>query len=350
MPPERNKPLLLCRPERNATLRQRPEDFEVEEVPAYLPSGEGEHLFVLFEKTNLTTAQAVSLLSRALGVNERETGIAGQKDKVAVTRQWASFPRVTVEQLKEAEEAHAESLKQVRVLDAAAHPHKLKTGHLKANRFRLILRDTQLSDDELFAFIEQVKQTGFANYFGVQRFRDAQLVEQAVAWLRGEIRPPRSRTKLKWWMSTVQSALFNEWLAARISDGKIHTAIEGDVLKKEETGGLFVCTEPEVDAARVRAWEVSPTGPIWGAKMRTSEGEAGAREHSILTSFGLEQEDFRKKKRAGAGTRRVARVRPEELCFERLDPASIRLQFSLPKGSYATELLRELLGKDPDFA
>ena len=58
-------------------LRTAPEDFEVEELPAYLPSGAGDHVFVWIEKRGLTTPMALQLLARALGGAERDLGTAG---------------------------------------------------------------------------------------------------------------------------------------------------------------------------------------------------------------------------------------------------------------------------------
>ena len=69
-----------------------PEDFEVEELPAYLPSGEGEHLYLWVEKRGRDTREVVRALAAALGVPEGDVGVAGMKDRQAVTRQWLSVP------------------------------------------------------------------------------------------------------------------------------------------------------------------------------------------------------------------------------------------------------------------
>src|SRR6516225_2932119 len=76
-------------------IKETPEDFLVEEVPLYLPCGEGEHTYVTIEKRGLTTLEAVRRISRALGVPDREIGYAGMKDAVGVTRQTVSIPRVS---------------------------------------------------------------------------------------------------------------------------------------------------------------------------------------------------------------------------------------------------------------
>src|SRR5690606_11175135 len=73
-------------------FKQTPEDFEVEELPAYLPSGEGEHLFLWMEKRGRSTQDVARALAVHVGIDEREVGYAGMKDRQAVTRQFFSIP------------------------------------------------------------------------------------------------------------------------------------------------------------------------------------------------------------------------------------------------------------------
>src|SRR5687768_12862031 len=117
-------------------LRTSDADFVVDEVPAYLPSGVGEHVFARIEKRGLTTPQAVAAIARALGVRDRDVGVAGMKDRHAVTTQWISLPPPVTPEAALAFEHDA-----IRVLEAARHPHKLRTGHLRSNAFRLRIRD-----------------------------------------------------------------------------------------------------------------------------------------------------------------------------------------------------------------
>src|SRR5262245_5302680 len=142
-----------------------PEDFIVDELPAYAPSGEGTHTFLRIEKRGLTTADAVARLARALDVQPKDAGTAGQKDRQALTRQWISLPGV------DPERALALTVEGVRVLEAARHGHKLRTGHLAGNRFTLTLRG--VVPDGLArarAIVEWLATHGMANYFGQQRF------------------------------------------------------------------------------------------------------------------------------------------------------------------------------------
>ena len=151
-------------------LRTVPEDFIVDEIGAYSPSGAGDHVFVRIEKRGLTTAQAVQRIARALGVNERDVGVAGMKDRHAVTRQWLSLPPpVTPEQ------ATALALEDVRVLEAVRHGHKLRTGHVRANRFVLRVRGVgpEVGDAEARAkaiLDVLARPPGAPNFYGEQRF------------------------------------------------------------------------------------------------------------------------------------------------------------------------------------
>ncbi|HKU43192.1 MAG TPA: tRNA pseudouridine(13) synthase TruD [Polyangiales bacterium] len=316
-------------------IRSVPEDFRVEELPAYPPSGQGEHVFVHFEKTRLTTQQAVERIASTLGVDARAAGVAGQKDKIAVTTQWASFTGTTPEAVRALE------LPGIRVLDASRHGNKLRTGHLRGNRFELRLRGTTRADvvSELMA---QLSRIGVPNYYGEQRFGIGERnVERALQFVAGEAKPPRDRFQRKLLFSALQSALFNAWLAARIERGQFERPLLGDVLRKEDTGGLFV-NEDQADAERrMQAWEVSPTGPMFGAEMRAARGEALAYEEAVLADAGLSLATFARHVKLGAGTRRSARIRPAawRVCAEE---DAVHLAFELPPGAYATAVLREI--------
>lgn len=316
-------------------IRTVPEDFRVEELPAYPPSGQGEHVFVRFEKTGLTTQEALTRIARALAVDARAAGVAGQKDKHAVTTQWASFTGTTPEA------AAALELENIRVLAASRHTNKLRTGHLHGNRFELRLRGTDRADvvAEVLAELERI---GAPNYYGEQRFGIGERnYARALEFVTGKVKPPRDRFQRKLLFSALQSALFNTWLAQRIQLGLYDRPILGDILRKEDSGGLFVNTDQTDAEQRMQAWEVSPTGPMFGASMRNPEGDALAHEAAILDGAGLTVDLLAQHAKLGEGTRRSARVRPLEwrACAE---GDSVLITFDLPKGSYATAVLREV--------
>jgi tRNA pseudouridine13 synthase len=324
-----------------AAFRSTWEDFEVEEVPAYVPSGTGEHVLVFIEKRGLTTQDAVKSLCEGTRTDPKAAGWAGLKDKHGVTRQWISLWGTTPDEVRQV------STEGLKVLQAGLHPHKLRTGHLRANRFRVRLRNLQPSRiDDLHAVLDRVETQGLPNYYGEQRFgRDRDNAHRALAWVLGNARAPRSRFQRKLEMSALQSELFNQCVAQRVQESSLGAVQPGDLMKKHDTGGLFVPDDIESAQARADAWEISPTGPIFGAKMRWPEGEAKAREEALLEPAGLSSAHFEKWKRVAPGTRRFVRVPvgkvARSVCGDTAD-----LDFTLPTGSYATILIREILKRD----
>ncbi len=323
-------------------IRSVPEDFVVDEIPAYVPTGQGTHLFVRFQKRGLTTRDAVERIALALGGNPREAGFAGLKDRHAVTTQWASFFGATPEA------ALALKLPEIQILEAALHPHKLRTGHLRENRFTLRLRGEGIDAQAARAVLEQMQRVGAPNYYGEQRFGiDARNLDRARAWILAGGRAPRDRFERKLLFSTLQSTLFNTWLAERIDNGHYEAPLPGDLLRKEDSGGMFL-NEDQADAARrMQTWEVSPTGPMFGAKMRWPEGAAGDHERDLLRRSEIDMDTLAQHAKYGEGTRRVARIRPRAVEVD-TEPDALVLRFDLPSGAYATMILREICKPELD--
>ena len=329
----------------DAKFRSTPEDFEVEEVPAYPPSGSGEHVFAFIEKRGLTTKDAVRALCASVGADPRAAGWAGLKDRHAVTRQWISIFGASPEALDRAE------VEGLRVLQAALHPQKLRTGHLRANRFRIRLREVDPSRiEELRRLLFEIEEHGLPNYYGEQRFgRDGDNAARARRWVVGDARPPRAGFQRKLQMSALQSEIFNRCVAERVQSSTLGKIYAGELMKKHESGGLFVAPDLEDTQARADAWEVSPTGPIFGAKMRWPEGEARDREEALLRESGLTLGQLAKWKRVAPGTRRFVRIPVPNLDLAVSDN-TVELDFTLPAGSYATILVREILKRDAQAA
>ncbi len=329
-------------PRTGGAYKVSPDDFRVEELPAYPPSGEGSHTYLWIEKRGLDTRQAVSAIARALGVAERDCGTAGLKDRHAVARQWVSVPGAAPEA------ARALALPGLRVLEVSRHGNKLKTGHLRGNRFEVAVRG---ACEDALARAEQLlgalAQEGLPNFYGAQRFgRRGDNAETGRALLLGRrtVRDPR---EARLYISALQSDLFNTWLEARVSAGTLRTVRAGDLLCRVPAGGPFASTDPATDQARIDAWEIVPTGPMPGWNMpRPPEGSAArAEEDTLLEAADLSLDSFAHPhvKRFAEGTRRAAAVRPEGLRAW-LEGDALWLGFSLPPGSYATVLLGEVIG------
>jgi tRNA pseudouridine13 synthase len=320
------------------TIRARDDDFEVEEVPSYEPCGTGDHLFLWVEKRGMAPEFFARRVAQKLGVHPGAVGTAGLKDRHAVTRQWVSVP-------KEAEPNVAKlDGDGVRVLKTGRHTNKLKPGHLRGNRFRILIRNPDLSTrDAVNTTLDRVRTLGLPNYYGPQRFgRDGSTLDLGWQCLAGKA-PRRIRPFLfRFALSAVQSLLFNDYLARRLHDGLFRTVLDGDVMAKWPAGGLFVATDVPAEQARFDARETVTAGPMFGTKTFAAAGAAAEREAAVLADFELSPKSFGGFGKLVLGTRRHNLVYLDDLAAE-WEPEGLRLGFTLPAGSYATVLLREVM-------
>src|SRR6185312_16112290 len=324
-------------------IRLRDDDFEVEEVPSYEPCGEGEHLFLWIEKRGMAPEYFARTIAQKLGVSPGAVGTAGLKDRHAVTRQWVSVP-ASAEPLV----AKLES-PDVRVLKSGRHTNKLKPGHLRGNRFRILIRHADASRTEsVTAILSRIPTQGMPNFYGPQRFgRDAGTLELGWQCLVGKA-PRRLRPFLyKFALSAVQSLLFNDTLARRMSDGLYRTVLLGDAMAKWPAGGMFVAKDAAAEQARFDAKEIVTAGPMFGRKTFPAEEIAAEREAAVLRDNGLSPRSFEGFGKLVLGTRRHNLVYLEDLAAT-WEAEGLRLTFTLPAGSYATVLLREVMKTAPD--
>ena len=387
-------------------IKQRPEDFFVQEIPLYEPSGAGEHVYVEVQKIGMTTFEAIKRLADALHVSSRDIGYAGLKDARAITRQIFSVPGTT-----------EQAVMNLRIPDmtiqwAARHGNKIRLGHLAGNRFAIKIRDVNPTDVvKLQPVIDELKIRGLPNFFGEQRFGrrgdndklGATLIrgrpEELLKILLGSPNPkiddpqtaqaranferhdldgamkgwPRSGglerrilarlmktgkpglavraidEKLRrLWVSALQSRLFNEVVARRI--GAIDRLVDGDLAYKHENGACFLVESAATEQPRADAFEISASGPLVGYRMSNPQGEAMTMEEAVFKSHGLTPGHFKQEGRDRAkGARRPIRVQPKDTNLAAgVDEhgGHITIAFTLPAGSYATVLLRELMKND----
>lgn len=330
------------------TFTPSPESFIVEELPAYPAAGEGAHTFLWLEKRGLTTFEAIAQLAGAFGVAPRDVGYAGMKDKHATTRQWLSVPNL------DPERALAFAGNGASVRAATRHPHKLRMGHLRGNRFEVVL--TGAADDAevaaLRAHFDDLAARGVPNRYGEQRFgADSANAARGIDLLRGA-RHERDKRKRRLMLSALQSAVFNKTLELRATRGPLTGVLLGDVLKKTETGGLFVSTDPAVDQRRVDAGELVPTGPLPGGREIEPPPDTPARalEDEAIAAVGATREDFANAGRELPGARRPVLLKLADTGFSE-DPVAepglraVRLRFTLPAGGYATVVVAALTGE-----
>lgn len=318
-------------------IKSAPEDFEVEELPAYQPSGAGDFLYLWIEKRGMGAEYFTRQVARRLDVPTGEVGTAGLKDRHAVTRQMVSVPAAAEPRLTQLEGDG------IRVLNVSRHTNKLKPGHLHGNRFRILVREVDAQAAErLPPLLERMRQHGLPNFYGTQRFgRDGETGRLGFELLRGGDVRVRSPFLRKLALSAAQSGLFNLCLAKRLTDGLLRKVLPGDVMAKWPFGGLFVAHDLAVEQARFDARETVTAGPMFGRKTFAAEGDAATREAAVLAEAGLTPASFQGFGKLMQGTRRHNLIFIDDLSAV-IEPEGVRCTFTLPAGSYATVLLREI--------
>ncbi len=393
-------------PGTTGVTRRELEDFRVEEISTYEPCGSGDHLYLTIEKRGISTPEAVRRVARALGVARRSVGYAGLKDARAVTIQTLSVEHVPHEKAAEALGGVAD----VRLRAAVRHGNKLRLGHLRGNRFAIRIRDTP-PDAAHFAraVLDALARDGCPHFFGPQRFgrhddndivgRHLVLRENEAALRRivvgadaaggdgprsaaaaalDEGRPDvalaalpavarterrllgdlaRGRTAeqalrglarrlLRLYGSAYQSRLFNQIVADRFPDlGRLEA---GDLAFLHDRGAVFAVDDPALEQARADAFEISPSGPLFGTRTTLAGAAVGEREHAILAAEGLGPDDFRSPLLGELrGERRPLRIPVTDVSVEEEASGdgdrSIVLRFTLPRGAFATAVLHEVL-------
>lgn len=342
---EESGPTAAARP--RVEIRRQASDFQVDELPAYEPIGQGEHLYVHFRKTGLDTMTAAAMLARRLGVPGRDVGTAGLKDRHAVTTQSASLPWPMKRELPEAASLSGDGLE---VLSLARHNNKLRTGHLRGNRFTLVLRGLLPGQREpLRQALERLGSAGLPNRFGVQRFgRDGDNADQARAWLAGKQPAPRNPRVRRLQFSALQSEIFHRVLDRRIAEGTWSSLLEGDLLQAPGGGKMLRSSQMADAADAVASWRLTPTGPIYGARMPWPEGAAKQLEEEVLATGLVDRALIDKNRQLGEGARRPLGLRPEELRVSELvaDATGLQVEFVLPRGAYATTVLEAVCEVD----
>jgi len=328
-------------------IKANPDDFRVEEIPLYEADGEGQHLYLTIRRRGMTTPQVARRLESLADVDGVAVGYAGKKDKQAVVEQRFSvdLPGRDAEPVVSAVRADDD----LTLLGADWHRNKLKPGHLVGNKFRTVVRDIDTDQplDRAKAIIQELIDRGMANFYGGQRFgRDGDNAERGLAMIQGErIDAPRWQRRL--FKNAYQSALFNRWLIERIDRGDFETLLNGDIAKKTDTGGLFTVERLDDERPRFDSGAITYTGPMFGDDLWWAAEEAGDHERAVLENAEVSLDAL---SQAGlSGTRRRARVVLDSVEIEPVDDATdaLQLTFSLPKGTYATVLLRELTKSDP---
>lgn len=330
--PDRWPHLTAALPGTGGRIREAFEDFQVDEVPARAPAGDGEHLHVQFRKADYTTRWLIDHLRRELGLDGEAIGHAGMKDRRAVTTQWLSLPASSLDDLPDV--ALPDGIALLRV---ERHATKLQEGDLAGNRFAIRVRGAAGQADAARAIMAELAAQGVPNYYGPQRFgTEGDNAERGLLALKKGLKPRGWLDKLR--TQAVQSFLFNDWLAARLAGGTFATVLLGDIAHKHATGGKFQVGDVAAEAPRAAAFEISATGPMFGKKYHEAHDDARQIEEAVLAAMGVDRALFKPL----PGTRRPIRVPLADWAIEEAEDGYVA-RFFLPAGGYATSVLREVM-------
>ena len=386
-------------------IKTIPADFVVEEIPQYEFCGEGTHVYAFVQKKSMSTQDMMNLVARSVGIRTMDVGYAGRKDARAITRQWISVEHIDPAKLSELESPKLKILEVTRHTNKLKVGH-LK-GNRFCIRLRNLNRPVQEAVPIATEIMETLSAKGVPNYFGPQRFGyrgDSHLLGGAVIKKntqdffdillgRPELVPNdeyiparklyeqgqyeeafyqwnsafgdhRKALKtlmrlagntnrafrqfdkhlLRLFVAAWQSDLFNRVLAARMPD--IDKLLDGDMAYKHENGASFCVEDAAAEQLRCKAFDISPTGPLIGTRMKSLTGPAGEIENPLLDNVALTEDDHKRlKKFGGVGGRRPLRFKPEQI---KIAPGAdehgdyLELHFNLPSGCYATVLLHEI--------
>ncbi|HEY5806721.1 MAG TPA: tRNA pseudouridine(13) synthase TruD, partial [Povalibacter sp.] len=318
-------------------IRVAPEDFVVREWLGFDADGDGDHWLLTVRKRGANTHWVAKQLAKHAQIHVRDVGFAGLKDRNAVTEQaftvpvrsaagsdWAGFVGEGFE-----------------VIAAQRHRRKLKRGALRGNDFEIIVRDVEGDPATIAARISTVATQGVPNYFGPQRFGiDGGNLLRARQWLGGEI-ALHDRLERSFALSAARAAIFNTVLARRVADGSWNQLQPGDVANLDGSNSVFrVDSVDEVLRERCTAFDIHPTGPLWGRGSLTSQGQMEVLEQEVADSepalsAGLAAADLDQERR---------RLRVHLLQLHATgESGHLHLKFRLPRGAFATAVLHELI-------
>lgn len=317
-------------------IKTIPEDFQVEERMPFELTGQGEHLWCWVEKRGMNTAFVKQQWAKLTGARARDISHSGLKDRHAVTRQWLCLPAKYGERLPDRGEYGAEYWQ---IMKRVHHQRKLRIGTHNANYFHIIVRSVTAPPETIAEQLQRIRQHGVPNYFMEQRFGRDNL-ERALTWV-AQNRLPAKAAERSMTLSTLRAHLFNLELDARRSAECWQQLISGDRALLSGSHSHFAVEEiDETLRARCAAGDIAPAGWLAGAAKSAATGKAGAIRQQVLGAWTevvaylqqFAQEDWR-----------ALCVFPQELTAQWLDDATLKLTFTLPRGSYATALLAELL-------
>lgn len=336
-----------------ATIKQEFVDFRVDEELGFECTGQGEHLYLRVRKQDLSTTDVAKRLQALARLPPTAIGYAGMKDRRGDCTQWFSV------QLPSEDESRINAFEDtgLTVLETRRNGRKLKIGSHKQNHFQIRLRNCQGDPARFAERLSQIRAAGVPNYFGEQRFgRELSNLVQVQALMEAVLgngnvgerrREGGQHFKLGMLYSAARAYLFNQVLSERVETGSWATYLCGDVPNLAGTDRCFNVAEGAWDETlqrRLRDFDIHLTGPLAGMvdpkDKYISKGKAADIEEAVLGQYPTLVKGL---VRCGlVAARRPLRFMPGQLQWEWESRDTLCLRFALPRGCYATSLLREI--------
>ena len=175
------------------------------------------------------------------------------------------------------------------------------------------------------------KEIGFPNYFGSQRFGfDRSNLSNAMTWLETGKRP-RQRFLEGMYLSAMRSYIFNASLAERVVNQTWDQLQQGELAQFDWSKSVFTVEDIEDD--RCAEGQVHPALALFDGNHQLPQSLESLSQQSWFDKF---------RKKRFSPEYRALRIVPKSLTWERLNEQDLKISFSLPKGSYATSLLKEV--------
>ncbi len=326
-------------PHQTGVIKSQADDFRVSENLGFDACGEGEHLCLQIEKTNLTTQDLIEQVAREFSVKPRDIGYSGLKDKLAVTQQWLS-----VHLPGQMNSAEITSSSYYTLLQHGWHNKKIRSGSHRSNSFEVIVRGIAELSDQTQQQINDVKMSGMANYFGEQRFGAQQdNVQRAIHTFSNERRTRKlSRTKRSLYISSLRSFLFNQILSRRLEQNHWHQPLQGDVYMLSGSHSLFTSVIDDSILDRYQQQDISSAASLYGEGVSMLSGNALAIEDAVL-------DQYPEIVACLAGQKVKLQMRTTRVMIEGFsvshdsDSQSLKVTATLPSGCFFTSLLKHFI-------
>ena len=322
-------------------------DFKVSEDLGFDLTGSGDHLYLQIKKIDLSTVDVAKQLASSTQQRVASIGYAGMKDRRGECTQWFSVPLETP-QSENLENIERDNLQ---IVSTKRNSRKLKIGSHKLNHFEITLRNCTGSRKDFESNILRIKEQGVPNYFGQQRFgRELSNLRQLNEILREKVgtsntkRKPFKRSLV---ISAARAYLFNQLLSERVNSKNWDTYVDGDVLNLNGTNRNFIPDQAgwtDLLQKRLANFDIHVTGCLGGVIESKNKYVCTAKAADIEEAVMEEFPDLVRAlyKLGLKASRRPLRFIPDNLEWSWLDEKSLKLEFDLRKGAYATSLLREI--------